>query len=107
MPYVSKLEKLRIALLDTFRNPPEMIMVVDDANIRVDGVKVRLAEFLAAANARYSVALFDLVSFLDSRGQLGPFLESARRKGGNNPHLRHALEDFQDAYTPFRELPTD
>jgi hypothetical protein len=76
----------REALLDAFRRPGEMSIVVSNA-----GLKTSFTNFLAAPGTTYEEAVFNLLEWVESQKQLIPFLQAAGQENFGNPKLRAVL----------------
>jgi Trypsin-like peptidase domain/Effector-associated domain 1 len=92
-------DELREALLDAFRVPGEMKIVVDRADLGVS-----FANFLAADGTTYEVALFHLLQWVDAQDKIVPLLNAAGRKNPGNPKLRDVRAKLADLESRFREL---
>lgn len=92
-------DDLRMALLDAFRTPGEMKIVVDYADLGVS-----FANFLAADGISYDVALFNLLQWVDAQDKVLPLMNSAGRKNWGNPKLKAVRAKLADLESRFSEL---
>ena len=92
-------DELRVALLDAFRTPGEMKIVVDYADLGVS-----FANFLAAEGTTYDVALFNLLQWVDAQDKIVPLMNSAGRKAPGNRRLREVRAKLADLESRFSEL---
>ncbi len=91
--------ELCAALLDAFRVPAEMKIVVDRADLGVS-----FANFLAADGIAYDAALFNLVQWVDAQDKILPLMNSAGRKNPGNRKLRDVSVKLADLESRFRGL---
>ena len=92
-------DELRVALLDAFRTPGEMKIVVDYADLGVS-----FGNFLAAEGTTYDSALFALLQWVDAQDKVLPLMNSAGRKNRGNPRLREVRAKLADLESRFSEL---
>jgi Trypsin-like peptidase domain/Effector-associated domain 1 len=92
-------DELREALLDAFRVPGEMKIVVDRADLGVS-----FANFLAADGIAYDAALFNLLQWVDAQDKMLPLMNSAGRKAPGNRKLREVSVKLADLESRFSEL---
>ena len=96
--------EIREALLSAFPRAGDMEIVVADA-----GIHTTFAEYLAVPGTTYSLALFNLLAWVEAQDQLVPFLKAAQDANPGNPKLRvvmaklSGLEKRFDALRPVHE----
>jgi len=92
-------QELLAALLDAFRQPGEMNIVVSNADIGTS-----FANFLAAPGVTYELALFNLLQWVEAQDRLVPFLQAARQKNPGNPKLKNVTARFAPLEDKFKSL---
>jgi Trypsin-like peptidase domain/Effector-associated domain 1 len=94
-------QELLAALLDAFRQPGEMNIVVSNADIGTSFANFRAAE------VTYEVALFNLLQWVEAQDRLVPFLRAARQKNPGNPKLKKVTARFAPLEDRFKSLRPD
>jgi hypothetical protein len=92
----------REALLDAFRRPGEMSIVVSNA-----GLKTSFTNYLAVPGTTYEEAVFNLLEWVESQSQLIPFLQAAGQENNGNPKLRVVLSKLEPLEKQYHALRPD
>ncbi|QDU75382.1 hypothetical protein Pan97_24120 [Bremerella volcania] len=91
MQLANQKQTLVDALMDAFRRPAELEMVVSNADLGT-----RFVNFLAAPGTTYDQAVFNLVDWVESRNLVIRFLQAAIQANSGNPKLQAFYRQFLD-----------
>jgi hypothetical protein len=94
--------QVRAALLDAFRKPNEMKIVVSNA-----GLPKSFDNFLAVEGTTYEAALFNLLEWVESQDALVRFLKAAQAENRGNPELKKVMASLTGLEAKFTALRPD
>src|SRR5262245_49556126 len=94
--------QVRAALLDAFRKPTQMEIVVSDADIGIT-----FPEFLAVPGTPYSSAVYSLLDEAEAQDKVVPLLQAARKANPGNPLLAAVMAQLAPLEAKYADLRPD